>query len=158
MTINYAREMVIDFTKPFMNLGISILFKVRITPPSTSSNWHFLVAQIRRLPLIANFHLMIHFLHILTDIGVDAIDTDQSANSAVFIYESTGCGDLAVCHGCLHPRQFHSVRHGSLLTLRVEQSSPLQWWNWCCRESVLHLQQFLVHNGHLPATRIWSQS
>ncbi|QQP35149.1 Uncharacterized protein FKW44_023296, partial [Caligus rogercresseyi] len=27
MTINYARETVIDFTKPFMNLGISILFK-----------------------------------------------------------------------------------------------------------------------------------
>lgn len=30
MTINYARESVIDFTKPFMNLGISILFKVNI--------------------------------------------------------------------------------------------------------------------------------
>ena len=29
MTINYDRESVIDFTKPFMNLGISILFKVR---------------------------------------------------------------------------------------------------------------------------------
>ena len=29
MTINYARETVIDFTKPFMNLGISILFKVK---------------------------------------------------------------------------------------------------------------------------------
>ncbi|CAL8107231.1 unnamed protein product [Orchesella dallaii] len=28
ITINYARESVIDFTKPFMNLGISILFKV----------------------------------------------------------------------------------------------------------------------------------
>lgn len=28
MTINYARETVIDFTKPFMNLGIGILFKV----------------------------------------------------------------------------------------------------------------------------------
>jgi len=27
LTINYAREKVIDFTKPFMNLGISILFK-----------------------------------------------------------------------------------------------------------------------------------
>ncbi|XP_036342809.1 glutamate receptor ionotropic, kainate 2-like, partial [Rhagoletis pomonella] len=27
MTITYARESVIDFTKPFMNLGISILFK-----------------------------------------------------------------------------------------------------------------------------------
>ncbi|XP_050735257.1 glutamate receptor ionotropic, kainate 2-like isoform X4 [Eriocheir sinensis] len=28
MTINYARENVIDFTKPFMNVGIGILFKV----------------------------------------------------------------------------------------------------------------------------------
>jgi len=27
LTISYAREQVIDFTKPFMNLGISILFK-----------------------------------------------------------------------------------------------------------------------------------
>ncbi|KAF6208028.1 hypothetical protein GE061_016477 [Apolygus lucorum] len=34
MTINYARESVIDFTKPFMNLGISILFKVS-TPQET---------------------------------------------------------------------------------------------------------------------------
>lgn len=32
MTINYARESVIDFTKPFMNLGISILFKVSKEP------------------------------------------------------------------------------------------------------------------------------
>ncbi|CAB3367849.1 Hypothetical predicted protein [Cloeon dipterum] len=31
MTINYARESVIDFTKPFMNLGISILFKTSET-------------------------------------------------------------------------------------------------------------------------------
>lgn len=34
MTINYARESVIDFTKPFMNLGIGILFKVSL------SNFH----------------------------------------------------------------------------------------------------------------------
>ncbi|XP_017467765.1 PREDICTED: glutamate receptor ionotropic, kainate 2-like isoform X2 [Rhagoletis zephyria] len=34
MTITYARESVIDFTKPFMNLGISILFKVPTTPAS----------------------------------------------------------------------------------------------------------------------------
>merc|ERR550532_2591120 len=27
LTINYVREQVMDFTKPFMNLGISILFK-----------------------------------------------------------------------------------------------------------------------------------
>lgn len=32
MTINYARETVIDFTKPFMNLGISILFKAPKAP------------------------------------------------------------------------------------------------------------------------------
>ncbi|XP_046667627.1 glutamate receptor ionotropic, kainate 2-like isoform X6 [Homalodisca vitripennis] len=35
MTINYARESVIDFTKPFMNLGISILFKVPTDKAST---------------------------------------------------------------------------------------------------------------------------
>ncbi|XP_031357208.1 glutamate receptor ionotropic, kainate 2-like isoform X2 [Photinus pyralis] len=35
MTINYARESVIDFTKPFMNLGISILFKVPTSKAST---------------------------------------------------------------------------------------------------------------------------
>ncbi|XP_039277725.1 glutamate receptor ionotropic, kainate 2 isoform X10 [Nilaparvata lugens] len=34
MTINYARESVIDFTKPFMNLGISILFKVPTSAPT----------------------------------------------------------------------------------------------------------------------------
>ena len=32
MTINHARETVIDFTKPFMNLGISILFKAPKDP------------------------------------------------------------------------------------------------------------------------------
>lgn len=49
MTINYARENVIDFTKPFMNLGIGILFKVgffcikmwKFLPqkPNFFSNW-----------------------------------------------------------------------------------------------------------------------
>ncbi|XP_034245115.1 glutamate receptor ionotropic, kainate 2-like [Thrips palmi] len=34
MTINYARESVIDFTKPFMNLGIGILFKVPTSQPT----------------------------------------------------------------------------------------------------------------------------
>ncbi|XP_070138560.1 glutamate receptor ionotropic, kainate 2 isoform X2 [Drosophila bipectinata] len=34
MTITYARESVIDFTKPFMNLGISILFKVPASEPA----------------------------------------------------------------------------------------------------------------------------
>ncbi|XP_066905521.1 glutamate receptor ionotropic, kainate 2 isoform X2 [Halyomorpha halys] len=34
MTINYARESVIDFTKPFMNLGIGILFKTSERMPN----------------------------------------------------------------------------------------------------------------------------
>ncbi|XP_044316565.1 glutamate receptor ionotropic, kainate 2 isoform X1 [Drosophila rhopaloa] len=34
MTITYARESVIDFTKPFMNLGISILFQVPTSEPT----------------------------------------------------------------------------------------------------------------------------
>ncbi|XP_031355703.1 glutamate receptor ionotropic, kainate 1-like [Photinus pyralis] len=34
MTINYARESVIDFTKPFMNLGIGILFKNKEKRPA----------------------------------------------------------------------------------------------------------------------------
>ncbi|XP_030379400.1 glutamate receptor ionotropic, kainate 2 [Scaptodrosophila lebanonensis] len=34
MTITYARESVIDFTKPFMNLGISILFKIPTSEPT----------------------------------------------------------------------------------------------------------------------------
>ena len=34
MTINYARESVIDFTKPFMNLGIGILFKLPSAMPA----------------------------------------------------------------------------------------------------------------------------
>lgn len=33
MTINFARETVIDFTKPFMNLGIGILFKLPSAMP-----------------------------------------------------------------------------------------------------------------------------
>lgn len=46
MTITYARESVIDFTKPFMNLGISILFKVAVLSLSkhkhSQSIGHFL--------------------------------------------------------------------------------------------------------------------
>ena len=34
MTINFLRESVIDFTKPFMNLGISILFKIPSGKPT----------------------------------------------------------------------------------------------------------------------------
>lgn len=48
MTINYARESVIDFTKPFMNLGIGILFKVSISLPERTAKGSFLRVGIRR--------------------------------------------------------------------------------------------------------------
>jgi len=34
LTINWAREEVVDFTKPFMNLGISILYKIPSGKPT----------------------------------------------------------------------------------------------------------------------------
>ena len=40
MTINYARENAIDFTKPFMNLGISILFKAPKDQPTEVIRLH----------------------------------------------------------------------------------------------------------------------
>ena len=43
MTINHARETVIDFTKPFMNLGISILFKAPKDPETELFRWVFTV-------------------------------------------------------------------------------------------------------------------
>ena len=39
LTINYLREQVIDFTKPFMNLGISILFKRPASVPGREVGW-----------------------------------------------------------------------------------------------------------------------
>ncbi|XP_018321002.1 glutamate receptor ionotropic, kainate 2-like isoform X6 [Agrilus planipennis] len=46
MTINYARESVIDFTKPFMNLGISILFKATSTRIVGGIWWFFTLIMI----------------------------------------------------------------------------------------------------------------
>ncbi|XP_055331757.1 glutamate receptor ionotropic, kainate 2-like isoform X2 [Paramacrobiotus metropolitanus] len=37
LSITYEREKAIDFTKPFMNLGISIIFRIPKTPPSLFS-------------------------------------------------------------------------------------------------------------------------
>ena len=104
-------------------------------------------------------------------------DPDKSTDASLLIHESTCGRDLAVCHGRLHLGQFHSVRHGEVLALRVEQSVFVpsrrwrQWrrWQWSCqrehqrrhgrgREPVFHFKQFLVHYGHVPPTRIGTQS
>lgn len=86
------------------------------------------------------------------------IDPDEPANAAVLVHEPAGRGDLAVRDGRLHPGQFHAVRHGALLAVRVEQPAPVQRGERRGRKPIYHLQQFLVHNGHLPAARIGTQS
>ncbi len=52
MTINYARETVIDFTKPFMNLGISILFKA---PKDPATEVDFLINDIFNYVIVWEF-------------------------------------------------------------------------------------------------------
>uniref|UniRef100_A0A336L676 Glutamate receptor 1 n=1 Tax=Culicoides sonorensis TaxID=179676 RepID=A0A336L676_CULSO len=62
LTINYARESVIDFTKPFMNLGISILFKVPASPPSRLFSF--------MKPLSNEIWICVFFSYILVSITV----------------------------------------------------------------------------------------
>lgn len=47
MTINYARENVIDFTKPFMNLGIGILFKVSARGGSDNNRMMMMCCEVK---------------------------------------------------------------------------------------------------------------
>lgn len=97
--------------------------------------------------------------HNTKNIGtVATLDSNESTDAPLFVHESVGRGDLAVCFGSVHSGQFHLIRHGSFLALRMEQPSPVQRRQWRRRKSVLHLQQFLVHNRHLLTTRIRTQS
>ena len=58
MTINHARETVIDFTKPFMNLGISILFKAPKDPATELFSFmNPLAVEIWMYILIGNVQL-----------------------------------------------------------------------------------------------------
>ncbi|KAL7047470.1 hypothetical protein ACKWTF_002925 [Chironomus riparius] len=62
MTINYARESVIDFSKPFMNLGISILFKI----PETQETKLFSFLN----PLAMNIWFLVFFAYCLVSLTV----------------------------------------------------------------------------------------
>lgn len=65
MTINYARESVIDFTKPFMNLGISILFKV---PESTPTRLFSFMT-----PLAVDIWLFVFSAYIIVSLSIHFI-------------------------------------------------------------------------------------
>ena len=64
MTINYARETVIDFTKPFMNLGISILFKVSFPTQHTSNVRHSDIGTYNYLHHAHFAHFCPYIMHI----------------------------------------------------------------------------------------------
>ena len=59
--------------------------------------------------------------------------------------------------GSLLAGQLHSVRHGSFLALRVEQPPSVPCRIGRSGESVLCVQQFLVHHRYIPETRIRTQ-
>ena len=52
MTINFARESVIDFTKPFMNLGITIMYKKPVPAKVLSSSNGVLRRCLKTKPII----------------------------------------------------------------------------------------------------------
>nr|QGW50653.1 ionotropic receptor 11 [Propsilocerus akamusi] len=62
LTINYARESVIDFSSPFMNLGISILFKV----PETQETKLFSFLN----PLAVEIWICVFFAYCLVSLTV----------------------------------------------------------------------------------------
>jgi len=89
MTINYARESVIDFTKPFMNLGISILFKAPKDPAT----------EVGICINISNRgQFCMPFL-------------------AFLIHEPFGLGDLAIHLICLHSCVNHNLDCGQIFPL-----------------------------------------
>ena len=108
MTINYARETVIDFTKPFMNLGISILFKVRVE----------IIIVVNLTCLFKNENLQFIKYHKLQQLCfLFCSGPRKYSNGFVFLYESTGYGNLAV-----HPHRLcvgfhHHLDSGSFLSL-----------------------------------------
>ena len=97
MTINYARESVIDFTKPFMNLGISILFKVISREVMVDQQQH-------RTPISG---------------------ANESADAIIFVHESASCRNLAVCARSLLSGVDHHLYRSPFLPVRVEQSASL---------------------------------
>lgn len=72
-----------------------------------------------------------------------------AADQTFLFHEPARRRDLAVCPGCLSASQFHLIRYGQVLPVRVEQPPPLLGRVRRCRKPVFRVQQFLVHHGHV---------
>ena len=73
MTINFARESVIDFTKPFMNLGISILFKIPSGKPTRLFSFMNPLAVEIWLYVLAAYVLVSFTLFVMARLGLDIL-------------------------------------------------------------------------------------
>lgn len=89
MTINYARESVIDFTKPFMNMGIGILFKVSTLDMFFCS----LSACLKLLYVVA----LIMYFFLMNLSYWEYLNSTSSCHSAISVYDK-----------CLPKRWIHS--------------------------------------------------
>ncbi len=96
MTINYARETVIDFTKPFMNLGISILFKAPKDPVTELFRYKY-KHPLLRCPM-------------------------QAPTMYFQLYEPPGAGNMAVHSLCLRFGIHHNLDCGAIFALRMGKS------------------------------------
>lgn len=159
MTINYARESVIDFTKPFMNLGISILFKVSVpghcrqfaTTTHTPRDCWLVVSLADKTPLT---------IHI-TEINLPSSSSagpDDTPDASLLLHEPIGCGNMDLCPRRIRARVNHNVCGGQVFPVRVAESTSLRDREQHLREPIYTVQQLLVHCRHNDATGFRSQS
>lgn len=167
MTINYARESVIDFTKPFMNLGISIMFKVcpfdqfqlfifsfflaqQMIERGWFHFWNFkrsiLAVKLRACTAPYRYprRIMIDFLYPLLLIG-----SNQAASASFLVHEAVDVGHLALRFSSLCFGFHHHVPSQSILTLRMAQSVSVRRRSHCHPQSIQSGQQLLVHCRHV---------
>lgn len=84
---------------------------------------------------------------------------NEPSGTTLLLHESTGDRNLAVRPGGVRSGIGNYVRRGAIQSLRVEQSASVSRRTGHCRESVLFIEQLLVHyrNSHAAGQRFKSQ-
>lgn len=84
--------------------------------------------------------------------------TIHDAHETIFLHGSSRRGHLALCLSCLRIGFIDHVYCGSILTLRVDQSSSLRCGLWRDGEPIFNGKFFLVHDRYSHASRLWFES
>lgn len=84
---------------------------------------------------------------------------NQPSGATLLLHESTSDRNLAVRSGGVRSGISDHVRRGAIQSLRVEQSASVSRRAGNCRESVLFIEQLLVHyrNPHAAGQRFKPQ-